>query len=974
LTEITCTNERCTDSTNLSFALINARSIKNKTTALADYISENCVDVVAITETWLGRDGRDRIIEGQVCPSGYSILHVPRSHGKGGGVAVLYKSSLKVAQVACKVFDSFEHIEVKISPTDRKVFMLAVIYRPPPNTKNGLSTPQFLDEFSNFLDANILGPEDLLICGDFNFHFGKVNDKEASTFTDLLSSYGLQQHVTVSTHTKGHVLDLIITRSSVDSFLKDTTVTDMLISDHFWVHCNILCSRPGNICKKVKYRKIKAINIDSFCEDIKASTLGNPINTDVSTLVNDYNRVLSELLNKHAPLKERNFTIRKDSPWFTDEIAEAKRAKRKAERKWRKTNLIIHRDMFQEATQHVNNLIDHAKKQYYVNKVKEADQKSFFKIVDKLMNKSENGSLPCNSSTKELADRFCQFFTDKIYKIRNDLTTIQSSQVTPTDNPCPSSDSLPHPPVFSNFEPVTEEEVRKMIMSTKTKSCSQDPIPTSLLKDCLSTLLPVITKMVNLSMSQGLVPAELKKALILPLLKKPGLDSEILKHFRPVSNLTYLSKLLERLVAQRLLKHLTANNLQESFQSSYTKFHSTETALLRVQNDILAAIDDKKCILLVLLDLSAAFDTIDHKTLLLRLAARFGIKGTVLEWFTSYLSDRTQAVLIDEFESALHMLLYGVPQGSVLGPILFILYISPLGDLLRQWGMSYHLYADDTQLYISFDVAECHAGMRNMEQCVELVRSWMADNFLKLNEEKTEVLFLGSQHLLSKLQTKQLTIGCEQITPREVVRNIGAYMDSKLSMDYQVGQICKAAWFHLRNIGRIRSYLDNSSTAKLIHAFVSSKLDCNNSLLIGISKEKRGRLQRIQNAAARLVTLTSKYDHITPVLKDLHWLPIAQRIEYKILLLTFKALTGQAPTYLKDLLQLSHQTRSLRSNDQRLLACPRSRTVHYGDRCFSVAAPVLWNKLPQNLRLCDSLSLFKSQLKTYLFNAAYDMK
>jgi hypothetical protein len=288
--------------------------------------------------------------------------------------------------------------------------------------------------------------------------------------------------------------------------------------------------------------------------------------------------------------------------------------------------------------------------------------------------------------------------------------------------------------------------------------------------------------------------------------------------------------------------------------------------------------------------------------------------------------------------------------------------------------MSYHLYADDTQLYISFDVAECQTGMQKMEQCVELVRSWMADNFLKLNEEKTEVLFIQSQHLLSKLQTKPLTIGCDQITPCDVVRNIGAYMDSKLSMDYQVGQTCKAAWFHLRNIGRIRSYLDKSSTAKLIHAFVSSKLDCNNSLLIGISKEKVGRLQRIQNAAARLVSLTCKYDHITPVLKDLHWLPIAQRIEYKILLLTFKALIGQAPAYLKDLLQLSHQTRSLRSNDQRLLVCPRSRTVHYGDRCFSVAAPVWWYKLPQHLRLCDSVSLFKSQLNTYLFNAAHDMK
>ena len=160
-----------------------------------------------------------------------------------------------------------------------------------------------------------------------------------------------------------------------------------------------------------------------------------------------------------------------------------------------------------------------------------------------------------------------------------------------------------------------------MIMSTKTKSCSQDPIPTSLLKECTSSLLPVITKIVNLSLAEGVMPDQLKKALILPLLKKDGLDIEILKHFRPVSNLTYISKLIERLVASQFVKYIMDNNLREVLQSSYTKFHSTETALLKVQSDILDAIDGRKCVMLVLLDLSAAFDTIDHKILLSRLSA-----------------------------------------------------------------------------------------------------------------------------------------------------------------------------------------------------------------------------------------------------------------------------------------------------------------------------------------------------------------
>ena len=273
---------------------------------------------------------------------------------------------------------------------------------------------------------------------------------------------------------------------------------------------------------------------------------------------------------------------------------------------------------------------------------------------------------------------------------------------------------------------------------------------------------------------------------------------------------------------------------------------------------------------------------------------------------------------------------------------------------------------------MSFDLPECQDTMKRMEECVELVRGWMAENFLKLNEEKTEVLILGSPNLLSKCDIAPLHIGDEQIHPSDRARNIGAYMDKTLSMDVQIGQVCKGAWFHLRNIGKIRPFLDPSSTEKLIHAFVSSKLDVNNSLLYGIAKEKIDKLQRVQNAAARLVTRTPKCDHITPVLKKLHWLPVAQRIDYKILLLTFKSLVGEAPLYLQELIVRSNQPRLLRSNGQNLLVCPRSKSVRYGDRSFAVAAPTLWNSIPQHLRMCESTDHFKSLLKTHLFKVAFD--
>ena len=231
----------------------------------------------------------------------------------------------------------------------------------------------------------------------------------------------------------------------------------------------------------------------------------------------------------------------------------------------------------------------------------------------------------------------------------------------------------------------------------------------------------------------------MKIALITPLLKKILLDPETLKNFRPVSNLSYISKLIERVVAERLNYHLTSNNLHEVLQSAYEKFHSTETALLKVQNDLLMSIDADGGAILVLLDLSAAFDTIDHSVLLNRLSD-LGIHGAVLSWFKSYLTGRRQSVKIKGQRSSERDLPFGVPQGSVLGPILFTIYTIPLGNIARSHGLLYHLYADDNQLYLSFrplDPASLKCSLDSVLKCVDEIKEWLSANFLKFNGDKT---------------------------------------------------------------------------------------------------------------------------------------------------------------------------------------------------------------------------------------------
>ncbi len=537
----------------------------------------------------------------------------------------------------------------------------------------------------------------------------------------------------------------------------------------------------------------------------------------------------------------------------------------------------------------------------------------------------------------------------------------------------------PADPVFNgdkllNFTPVSEEEVSIIIKQSASKSCSLDPMPTWLLKNNLGTLLPSLTSLINQSLSSGVMPDEYKIANVIPILKKPSLNQDNLKNYRPVSNLPFISKIIEKVVAHQLNNHLARNNIDEKFQSAYRKAHSTETAILKVHSDILLNLENKQCVLLVLLDLSAAFDTIDHNILLNRLENRFGIDGSALNWFKSYLSNRLQCVCIGEAKSGYKCLSCGVPQGSVLGPLLFVMYTHGLGDVIRKYGLSYHLYADDTQLYIAFsrnNSLALSSSISEIENCIGEIRSWMRSNYLKLNDEKTEAILVHSKYFSSLYQSTSIQVGDDTVHVSKSVRNLGSYFDNLLNMKQQIGETTKSAYFHLRRIRHIRKYLSRSSAETLIHAFITSKIDLNNALLYGLAYKHIKRLQMVHNSAARLITGTHKRAHITPILKELHWLPVTRRIVFKVCLLVFKCVNGLAPEYLSDCLKAYNGPSSLRSSGQGLFQVMKT-TTNWGDRSFYVCGPRLWNSLPAGVREAKTVNGFKKRLKFYLFDSYFN--
>ena len=461
---------------------------------------------------------------------------------------------------------------------------------------------------------------------------------------------------------------------------------------------------------------------------------------------------------------------------------------------------------------------------------------------------------------------------------------------------------------------------------------------------------------------------------MLPILKKPNLDTNNPNSFRPISSLPFLSKILEKIVAKRIRDHIILCNADEILQSGYKSLHSTETALLKVSNDLRRAADKNNCSILLNLDLSAAFETLDPKILLDRLNKYLGLSGSALLWFKSYLSERAQTVYINNENSNDVTIKYGVPQGSVLGPILFLIYVLPLGIILRSLGFSFHFYADDTQIYIMVTYDNFNDKIRMLQDGYSIINNFLSGNFLKLNPDKSELILIGKPHIVSQIKksVQSIKLGSANITFSNSVKNLGVTFDESLSFKKHISEISKTSLYKLRNLRLIRDHFSKQNFEILIHAFITTRLDYCNSLFSGISKCDLRPLQLVQNYAARVVLNRSKFEHSTPLLYQLHWLPVNRRVEYKVLLITYKARNSLTPEYISALLTPAHPLYRLRSaDDTSLLHVDFTHNVTMGDRAFSVFAPKIWNSIPRELRDAPSLNLFKSQMKTYLFNIEF---
>uniref|UniRef100_A0A8C6KDR5 Reverse transcriptase domain-containing protein n=1 Tax=Nothobranchius furzeri TaxID=105023 RepID=A0A8C6KDR5_NOTFU len=677
---------------------------------------------------------------------------------------------------------SFEFIAFEVDFSPPLLFILC--YRPPKYNSN------FLSKFSDLLTAFLPKYDRGIILGDFIIHVCCPDKHLVGGILDILDCFGLQQQVQSPTHSGSHILDLVL---SFGICIFDLIVDSACISNHSPIIFNICGLTPPSTRQHNQH--LTRI-ISPFTTNLLASSLATTLSTSqpdstyvgVEELLTSFNSTCSTVLNAVAPLKSRHKKTVAD-PWLNEETHALRCQCRVCERRWRKDKWQISYQLFKDSLTRYQKAVRTARNRYFANIITrhKNDQKKLYSVLTSALSLRESPN--SSPSTGALCNEFQNFFLHKIQEIRTGFS--YSGWVTCVEPHCP--------PSFSCFAHVTLSSLVDLILAMKPSGSPEDSLPPRLLHNVLPEVAPAVLDIVNSSFSSGVFPAAFKNAVVQPLLKKPGLDQSDCANYHPISKLPFISKVAEKLAIMQLNSHLDDNRLLDPFQSGFRRNYSTESAHIRVLNVILILTDSGSHVLLLLLDLIVAFNTVDLTILLHRLEFWVGVTSTALEWFKPYLNGRCFSVHVGDCSSPNAPLPWGVPQGSILGPLVFSIYILPLGKILANLGVNYHFYADDCQIYLQINQQH---SFSIMSECLSQVRYWLSQNCLKLNDSKSDAILFSPTNINGALDVSTLPLNL-----KSCATSLDVKLDSDLSMSSQVKATVKSCFFQLRRVTRLKSIL-----------------------------------------------------------------------------------------------------------------------------------------------------------------------